>query len=186
MTRKKKKPGDIGAVLHKINDQAALKPWAEYMAGVDPWKKLEIGAEALRSRWALADQGWHFFTAADPRSAKVHDFDHEHGLIVFNVEKGRATVEGILKAPLPAAYEAGGYVQCIATKVRHKGIGKYLLHAAERVMSEKFTRIYLFVSESNQAAQRFYKSAGYQEIARADDCLKAGNTELLLTKALTS
>lgn len=184
MTKKKKKIGDIGTVLRKIDDHLALRPWAEYMAGVDPWKKLEIVAETLTNRWAIADAGWCFYSAADPRSAKVHDFDHEHGLIVFNVEKGRATVEGILKSALPPGYEDGGYVQAIATKVRHKGIGKYLLNAAERVVSEKYKRIYLFVSESNSAAQRFYKSAGYEEIARASDCLKAGNTEILLTKVL--
>ncbi len=184
MTKKKKKAADIGTVLHKINDQAALKPWADYMAGVDPWKRLDITSEMLVTRWAESDAGRYFFSAADPKGAKMPGFDHEHGLIVFHVESGRAVVEKFLKTSLPKGYEEGGYVSAITTKVRHKGTGKYLLNAAERVISEKFGRIYLFVSESNHAAQRFYKSAGYEEIARAHDCLKAGNTEILLTKAL--
>ncbi|MBI3556519.1 MAG: GNAT family N-acetyltransferase [Deltaproteobacteria bacterium] len=185
MTKKKKKAADIGTILHKIVDQSALRPWADYMAGVDPWKRLEITADMLVMGWAATDAVRYFFSAADPRSAKVHDFEHEHGLIVFNLEGGRAVVEKFLKGPMPSGYGDGGYVSAIATKVRHKGTGKYLLSAAERVISEKFARIYLFVSESNHAAQRFYKSAGYEEIARAHDCLKAGNTELLLTKALS-
>ena len=100
------------------------------------------------------------------------------------LESVKECADSLYEAAEELGYEDGGYVSAIATKVRHKGTGKYLLNAAERVISEKFARIYLFVSESNHAAQRFYKSAGYEEIARAHDCLKAGNTEILLTKTL--
>ncbi|MBI3544946.1 MAG: GNAT family N-acetyltransferase [Deltaproteobacteria bacterium] len=185
MSARKKKPlADIGTVLRKLTSPEALKPWADYMASIDPWKRLEIAADTLLGRWTAPGAPWWFYSAADPKNAKIGGFDHEHGLVVFCVD-GRAVVEGFLKTSLPEGFsEEGGYVQAIATKNRHKGVGKYLLHAAERVISEKHKRIFLFVSESNAAAQRFYKSAGYEEIARVSDCIKPGNTEILMTKSL--
>lgn len=181
---KKKKPADVGTVLHKIKDAEALKPWAGYMAGEEPWKGLELTAEKLFERWSAPGAKWQFFSAADPKTAKAPGFDNEHGLIVFSLEGARAIVEGFLKTALAAELGDGGYVQSFATKVRHKGLGKYLMAAAERVMLEKSSRVFLFVSESNAAAQRFYKGLGYEEVARAQDCHKPGNTEILLTKKL--
>ena len=184
MTKKKKANVDVGTVLHKIKDPEALKPWSDYMAGEEPWKSLELTADKLLERWKSEGGRLQFFSAADPKNAKTPGFEHEHGLIVFSCEGGKAVVEGFLKGPVPGDLGDGGYVQAIATKVRHKGLGKYLLAAAERVILEKSSRVYLFVSENNAAAQRFYKGQGYEEVARATDCIKPGNTEILLTKKL--
>lgn len=185
MTKRKKKPlADLGAVLRKIKEPATLQPWADFIATIEPWKSLEISAERMMSRWSETASGWQFYTAADAKHAKTPGFENEQGLIVFALENTRATIEGFLKAPLPAGLEDGGYIATVATKLRQKGIGKYLLSAAERVVSEKYPRMFLFVSESNAAAQRFYKSAGYEEVGRAVDCIKPGNTELLFTKKL--
>jgi ribosomal protein S18 acetylase RimI-like enzyme len=185
MTNKKKKSiADLGTVLHKIKNHDQLKPWADYMVTVDPWKSLEFTPDRLLSRWTAESGGWQFFSAADPKNAKTPGFEHEHGLIVFAPTGARPIVEGFMKSPLAAELGDGGYIAAIATKVRHKGIGKYLVAAAERVVSDSHKRMFLFVSESNHAAQRFYKAQGYEEIGRALDCLKPGNTEILMTKTL--
>lgn len=183
--KRKRSPATVGTVLHKIKDPAGLKPWADYMAGIDPWKSLEISADKLLEGWSRADRPLQFFSAADPRSAKLPGFEHEHGLIVFTADGGRGIVEDMLRGSLAPELAEGGYIQAISTKVRHKGIGKYLVAAAERVISEKHPRVFLFVSETNHAAQRFYKSLGYEEVGRARDCIRQGNTEILMTKVLS-
>lgn len=186
MKKKKKSTADVGVVLHRITSLESLKQWAEYMATIDPWKSLELSGDSMFNRWQASEPHWSFFSAANPRGAKSPGFENDKGLIVIAMNGTRSMIEGFLKASLPPGLEDGGYIQTVATKVRQKGIGKYLLNAAERLISERYARVYLFVSESNSSAQRFYKGAGYEEIARVSDCIKPGNTELLLTKRLTS
>jgi GNAT superfamily N-acetyltransferase len=186
MTRKQK-PGtsSIGMVLKPIKDPSTLKPWADYLAGIDPWKSLEIASDALLTRWTT-DPGLRFFTAAEPKAAKLPDFgfDHQDGLIVFTPDSRKEFIEGLLKTTIPDGFGDGGYVALVGTTLRHKGVGKYLLSAAERVIAEKHKRVFLFVSEINQAAQKFYKGLGYEEVGKAIDALKPGNNEILLTKVL--
>ena len=183
-SKKKKNAATVGTVLHKIKDPTALKPWADYLSSIDPWKTLDLTSDQLLTRWTASDSRWQFFSAADPKNAKTPGFEHEHGLIVFTTESAGPIVAKFLKDSMPTTLEDGGYVQAIGTKMRHKGIGKYLVAAAERVIQEQKPRVYLFVSDSNHAAQRFYKGLGYEEIARANDAFKSGNIEILLTKKL--
>lgn len=184
MKKQKKTSGSVGVVLHKFSDQALLKPWAEYLAGVEPWKTLEISPAYLLDRWQQPAFAWQFFSAATPKAAKMPGFEHEHGLVVFALEGVAEIVEEKLKGTLPPGLEDAGYVGVLSTKTRHKGIGKYLLSAAERIIAEKKKTVFLFVSEFNTSAQRFYKSMGYEEIARASDVFKPGNVEILLAKKI--
>lgn len=157
--KKKKKLADVGTVLRKISDQETLKSWTGYMAENEPWKSEGTSAEALLTRYGVADSQWQFFSAADSRAAKVRDFAHEHGFVAFSMNPPKLEW-------LPADAAPGAVVDALATKMRHKGLGKYLLNAAERVISEKHQIIYALVSEKNTGAIRFYKGAGYEEIAR--------------------
>jgi ribosomal protein S18 acetylase RimI-like enzyme len=195
--RKKKNQAVIGTVLHKIKDPNSLKPWAEYLATIDPWKTLEITSQRLFDRWVAESSTYQFFAAVDPREKVREGFEREDGLIVFTVNGAKAIIERIMNKPLApelATVEDGGYVGIVGTKARRKGVGKYLLAAAERVVQEGYTKlpgcenkyptVFLFVSAFNQSAQRFYKSQGYEEVAQAQDCIKPGNTELLMIKRL--
>lgn len=184
MKKQKKTAGSVGVVLHKVNEPALLKPWAEYLAAAEPWKTLEISSAYLLERWQAPGFGGQFFSAATPKAAKMPGFEHEHGLVIFTLDGVSKIVEEKLKGPLPPGLDQAGYVSVLATKTRHKGIGKYLLSAAERIIAEKKTSVLLFVSEFNTSAQRFYKSMGYEEVARAQDVFKPGNVEILLTKKI--
>lgn len=185
MKKKKKSTGETGLVLRPLRQAEALRPWAEYLAGIDPWKSLQITPEKLFERWTSSSHQWQFFTAADPKAAKEGGFANQDGLIVFTAENGKPIIEGILKAPLDEALGDGGYVAAVGTRVRQKGVGKYLLSAAERVISDRFPRVFLFVSESNVAAQKFYKNLGYEEVGKARDVFVSGNNEILMTKKLS-
>lgn len=183
MKRKKKSLAEVGTVLQAIKDPAMLKSWSEYLAGIDPWKGLGLTAEHIFERWTQ-NSSFRFLCATDPKNAKTAGFAEQDGLVVFSDESARPRVEELLRCPMPEGLEDGGYIAVVGTKHRRKGVGRYLLAAAERVISEKLRRVFLFVGETNAAAQRFYKSLGYEEVARAIDCLKPGNTEILMTKRL--
>jgi ribosomal protein S18 acetylase RimI-like enzyme len=187
--KKKKSAAAVGTVLRTLKDESSLKPWAEFLASIEPWNKLGITATTMLERWTKGEAPWRFFSAADARTAKSQGFDFEHGIIAFSESGAKAIITRLMKAGVPEQVNQlpdGGYVQSIGAKSRKKGVGKYLLGAAERVVSEKSPVMYLFVSEGNTGAQRFYKSQGYEEIARASDCLQAGNTEILMIKRLVS
>lgn len=186
MKPKKKTAGSVGVVLHKQQFSESMRSWAEFLAGVDPWKTLELTTDKLIEIWARSDHEWQFFSAATPKASKMPGFEHEHGLVVFNHAGAAAVVREKFNGALPEGFQDGGYVGILATKTRHKGIGKYLLSAAERIISEKSTRVYLFVSEFNKSAVRFYKTMGYEEVARATDVFKPGNIELLMVKNLAA
>lgn len=184
-SKKKKTIADVGAVLRKVNDPAALRSWAEYMVTVDPWKALGYTADELAARFERdrAD-GFQFFSAATSRGAKTQGFEHEHGLIAFLPAGALATIERLSKGAFVPQTGDGGYIAALVTKNRRKGFGKYLVHASERVIREKSDQVYVLVSETNMAAQRFYKSAGFEQVARFLDCIRPGNTELLMKKSM--
>lgn len=186
MKKKRKTAGSVGVVLQKANDPGSLRQWAEYLAGEQPWKTLEIGAEKLLARWSEAQYKWQIFSAATPKASKMAGFEHEHGLVVFNTEEAELTIREKFKDNIPEGVTRGGYVAVLAAKTRHKGIGKYLLSAAERVISEKSDRVYLFVTDFNTSALRFYKSMGYEEIGRVSGVFKPDSSEILMSKKLST
>jgi len=183
VSKKRKSQSIIGRVLHKLNNSEQLKQWAQYIPQVEPWKSLEITQEKLAHSWEQKPS-FLFFSALEPKHTQNATFDSQEGLVVFTQENAKSIVEIFLKTPLHEELPEGGYIQILCTKEHHKGVGKYLLQAAERVIYEKHKQVYLFVSETNEKARRFYKNQGYTECARATDCIKSGNTEILMTKKL--
>ena len=81
----------------------------------------------------------------------------------------------------------GGYVNCLAVfgSQQGRGIGLALLqHAEAETAAQGSERMYLFVSDFNNAAQRFYARQGYTECDRVENCVVPGRDELLLVKAI--
>ncbi|MEW6057708.1 MAG: GNAT family N-acetyltransferase [Bdellovibrionota bacterium] len=185
--KKKKTMASVGMVLHKIKDTTGLKSWADYLITLESWKSLGTTADSIVECWTAPQAKCEFFAASDAKGAKTPGFENEQGLIVFSVESAESLIAQKLKGQTPPQLEEGGFIHAIETKSRHKSIGKYLLNAAERVISEKKSRVFLFVSESDAANQRFYKSMGYEELAHSNEPSgQANGCEILLVKHLVS
>ncbi|MGI8908922.1 MAG: GNAT family N-acetyltransferase [Candidatus Sumerlaeaceae bacterium] len=86
----------------------------------------------------------------------------------------------------PQSLPDGGYVNMLAVfeASQGRGMGAALLEAAEQRSAESSDRMYLCVSEVNSRARAFYERNGYSFVAEAHDCVRPGNTEHLMVKAL--
>lgn len=163
--KKRKTAAIVGSVLRPIRDQVALRPWAEFAASEHPWKERGHTVDQIVSEWGSESRRWRFYSAADPK-APGGGFDNEYGLIIFCASGGRAVAEEMYKASLPAELGDGGFVLGIATKEGHKNSNKFLLSAAERVVSESLSFVYAVVAASDQQAARLYRAQGYDEAAQ--------------------
>ena len=70
---------------------------------------------------------------------------------------------------------------------RGKGYGRRMLaYMEERLLEKRMTsKIYLVVTESNQAAQKLYAGVGYQKVGRLENLYRKGVHELLMEKFLS-
>ncbi|WP_320611844.1 GNAT family N-acetyltransferase [Evtepia sp.] len=70
---------------------------------------------------------------------------------------------------------------------RGKGYGRRMLAYMEECLLEKrmTSKIYLIVTENNQAAQELYASVGYRKVGRLENLYRKGVHELLMEKFLS-
>ena len=70
---------------------------------------------------------------------------------------------------------------------RGKGYGRRMLaYMEERLLEKRMTsKIYLVVTENNQAAQKLYAGVGYQKVGRLENLYRKGVHELLMEKFLS-
>lgn len=81
----------------------------------------------------------------------------------------------------------GPYVQFlgILAPFQGRGLGSAVLEGIEtRARSEGQRNLWVAASDFNVAALRFYRRLGFSEVARLDDLVSLGRTELLLRKKL--
>lgn len=87
--------------------------------------------------------------------------DHECWILVAD---GAFLGHGILSA---AAHEGELLNLCIAPKAQGQGLGRRLLsHLLDRALARACDEVFLEVRDSNGAARRLYRRAGFQEIGR--------------------
>lgn len=84
------------------------------------------------------------------------------------------------------AWDRSGYIRLIGVAPRFQGrkIGEQLMAAAEAHMSASVGDIFLLVTDSNTAAQRFYHRLGYRQVGAIPGYIQPGITELIFHKKL--
>lgn len=84
------------------------------------------------------------------------------------------------RLPIPA------YLQSLAVKPgwRSRGVGRVLLRAVEEKVFATGPNLFLYCTEDNIAARRFYEREGYQVVGKVPDLLLPGLTEVLYRKTL--
>lgn len=95
-------------------------------------------------------------------------------------------VAGFVWYAAHGAWDRSGYIRIIGIAPQHQGqkIGEKLLSAAENKISKEAHEVFLLVTESNTAAQRFYQRLGYSQVGAIPDYIQAGITELIFFKKL--
>jgi ribosomal protein S18 acetylase RimI-like enzyme len=82
------------------------------------------------------------------------------------------------------AFSRSGYVMLVGVQpgLRSQGIGQALMAHAEAEMYRLVEDIFLLVSDFNDAAQRFYRRLGYQQVGAIPDYVMPGVAELIFRK----
>lgn len=82
----------------------------------------------------------------------------------------------------------GGYLRLIALRPGHesRGVGRSLLSSVEETVRAAHRDLFLLTSDFNHGAQRFYERAGYLRVGALPDFVRAGITELLYWKRLST
>jgi ribosomal protein S18 acetylase RimI-like enzyme len=84
------------------------------------------------------------------------------------------------------AFALGGYLRLIAVRSEHQRLrlGSRLLDEVERRVAERSRATFLFVSDFNVDAQRFYERRGYQRVGTLRAFLRPDIDELVYWKQL--
>jgi len=84
------------------------------------------------------------------------------------------------RLPIPA------YLQTLAVKPgwRSRGVGSILLRAVEDRVFATGPNLFLYCTEDNDGARRFYEREGYQVVGRVPDLLLPGLVEVLYRKTI--
>ncbi len=147
---------------------AALEPGlaaviGSTLAGMDPWKTLGYGAEALARGLASPHPEVTRYLAmrgGDPQGLVVVRYPWLRG----------AYIE--LFAVLPAA--------------QGRGVGGAALEFLESSYRGRTTNLWLLVSGFNSSARRFYEQHGFRPIGVIENLVAAGQDEVLLRKVIGS
>lgn len=85
------------------------------------------------------------------------------------------------------AFQRSAYLRLIGVLPEWQGhrVGEALLQAVEDNAARRVQDIFLLVTHSNTAAQRFYQRLGYRQVGAIPDYVVDGITELIYQKRLT-
>lgn len=153
-------PADVEAVT-RLGEEVAQQPLLRRY-GVTP---SGLGAELARLAASLPGQG-------------------EQLLLVQAASQER--LYGFARFCPSGTFGAGGYLRLIALVPGQegRGLGSALLRAVEDAVRAQSPVLFLLVSETNEAAQRFYARRGYQQAGRLPDFARPGLTEIICWKRL--
>jgi ribosomal protein S18 acetylase RimI-like enzyme len=92
---------------------------------------------------------------------------------------------GFVWVILDGIFHAHPYVHIIAVKSenRGQGIGKKLLKYIEDIYFEKYSKLFLVVSDFNPEAKKLYKDIGYIAIGDIPNLYRQGISECLMMKS---
>lgn len=108
---------------------------------------------------------------------------HENDIYVA-IDKNN-DCKGFVWVIVNGIFHSSPYIHIIAVKSesRGQGIGKMLLKYIEDVYYQKYSKLFLVVSDFNPDAKRLYKDIGYSAIGDIPDLYRKGITECLMMKS---
>ena len=150
---------DAPIVIRPINGAAEAELCAGVMSDSEPWLTLQRNYD-------------HAIKALTNPTREIYVALVDAGLSGFIVVN--------MGGPLP------GYVQiiCVFPECRHQGVGRALIHFAEKRIFRDAPNVFLCVSSFNSEAQQFYQEMGYRRIGEIEDYLVEGHSEFLMRKTL--
>ncbi|MFZ1537901.1 MAG: GNAT family N-acetyltransferase [Chromatiaceae bacterium] len=147
---------------------AALEPGlaaviGNALAGMDPWKTLGYGAEAL-----------------------AHGLESPHPEVTRYLAMRSGEPQGLVVVRYP--WLRGAYIDLFAVlpAAQGRGIGGAALEFLESSYRGRTTNLWLLVSGFNSGARRFYEQHGFRPIGVIEDLVVAGQDEVLLRKVIGS
>nr|WP_321467369.1 GNAT family N-acetyltransferase [uncultured Desulfobulbus sp.] len=138
------------------------EPIAHRLAAMDPWKRLHYGATTLG----------RYLSAPDP------------SLNRFILQEGE---ESIAIVCIRFPWLRGPYLELLAVfpPAQSRGVGRALLGWMEQEAGPGVKNLWTVTSEFNTRARKFYRAAGFFEVAPLPDLVQNGTSELLLRKQIT-
>ena len=111
---------------------------------------------------------------------------HEHGEYLLGVKNTDPVYCGLAWVLPDGAFGRSAYLRLIAVHPDHtgRGVGGTLLEAVEHLAVQHSHDLFLFVSDFNIPAQRFYQRHDYQQVGAIPGYVLPDVTELLYRKQL--
>lgn len=109
--------------------------------------------------------------------------EQREGLVVVTCEGAPVGLAWFLEQ---GAFALGGYLRLIALRPGYAGrrLGGLLLDEVERRVAARARALFLFVSDFNLDAQRFYQRRGYQQVGTLPAFVRPDVDELVYWKRL--
>ena len=138
--------------------------------------------EVCKNALLCSEMGRVYFISDDRAIAYLTDGFTAGEIMVAVDEAGRAL--GFIRIKPSGAFGSFPYVACLAVSEAHrgKGIGSRLLASFEAEGFATASRVFLLVSDFNEAAQRLYRSRGYQQVGLLPGLFLDGIDELIMMK----
>ncbi len=91
---------------------------------------------------------------------------------------------GFIWYAIEGAFQKFPYLHVIILEksLRGMGIGKELINYFEKIICEKYEKVFLMVGDFNHRAKKLYEELGYKEIGIIPDFYKDGYNEHLMMK----
>jgi len=100
------------------------------------------------------------------------------------VAKVENQVLGFIWFALRGIFDEGAYIRLIGVRkgFQRRGIGSALMQAAEEIIFQSSSNIFLLVADFNTPAQQFYEKLGYRKIGELKNFVVQGVTEWIYRK----
>jgi diamine N-acetyltransferase len=131
------------------------------LAGMDPWRTLGYGAEAL-----------------------AHGLGSPHQDVTRFLAMGSGEPQGLVVVRYP--WLRGAYIELFAVlpAAQGRGVGHATLEFIESRYRRHTLNLWLLVSCFNSGARLFYEKHGFQPIGVIENLLAAGQNEMLMRKVI--
>lgn len=131
------------------------------LAGMDPWRTLGYGAEAL-----------------------ARGLESPHPEVTRYLAMAGDEPQGLVVVRYP--WLRGAYIELFAVLpgAQGRGVGRAALAFIEARYRERTANLWLLVSGFNAGARRFYEQAGFRPIGVIADLVMAGQDEVLMRKVI--
>jgi ribosomal protein S18 acetylase RimI-like enzyme len=129
---------------------------------------------------------WKLYSVT-PHSAEQMFISALAGGAKLIVAKLDGQTAGFAWCVLHGAWDRSAYLRLIGVlpAFQRLGIGDCLLQAVEEMAARVVQDIFLLVTDSNTAGQRFYLRSGYSQVGAIPDYVVKGITELVFYKRLS-